>query len=71
MVALQKSFEEILRRHEALRTTFASHDGRPVQVIAAHGPLKLPIIDLTIIPREQRAEEAMCGLRQNSGFPLI
>ena len=59
VVALQKSFEEILRRHEALRTTFASHDGSPVQVIAPHGPLKLPIIDLTIIPREQRAEEAM------------
>ena len=59
VVALQKSFEEILRRHEALRTTFASHDGSPVPVIAPHGPLKLPIIDLTIIPREQRAEDAM------------
>jgi amino acid adenylation domain-containing protein len=57
--ALQGSLEEILRRHEALRTTFASEEGNPVQVIAPHRPLDLPIVDLTATPREQRFEAAM------------
>ncbi len=33
-VALEKSLNEIVRRHEVLRTTFAIADGQPVQVIA-------------------------------------
>lgn len=31
--ALQRTIAEITRRHEALRTTFASVDGRPVQIV--------------------------------------
>ncbi|MBA3568937.1 MAG: condensation protein, partial [Pyrinomonadaceae bacterium] len=34
MAALEQSFNEIVRRHEALRTRFAVVDGSPVQVIA-------------------------------------
>src|SRR5262245_39353077 len=30
---LERAINEIVRRHEALRTTFASVDGEPVQVI--------------------------------------
>jgi amino acid adenylation domain-containing protein/FkbH-like protein len=44
--ALEKSLNEIIRRHEALRTTFISIQGQPSQVIAAEMPLRLPIIDL-------------------------
>ena len=36
VAVLEQSFNEILRRHEALRTTFATVDGQLVQVIAAH-----------------------------------
>ena len=32
---LGRSFDEMIRRHEALRTTFAVRDGRPVQIIDA------------------------------------
>ena len=32
--ALEQSIAEIIRRHEALRTTFANVDGEPLQVIA-------------------------------------
>src|SRR5438445_2570800 len=31
--ALERSFNEIIRRHEAWRTTFPTVDGRPVQVV--------------------------------------
>jgi amino acid adenylation domain-containing protein len=39
--ALQDSFNEIIRRHEGLRTTFADKDGEPLQII--HPELKIAI----------------------------
>ena len=43
VAALQRVFNEIVRRHEVLRTTFAAADGRPRQVIAPHLEIDLPI----------------------------
>ncbi|MHB8595763.1 MAG: amino acid adenylation domain-containing protein [Ktedonobacteraceae bacterium] len=53
---LEKSFQEIIRRHEILRTTFSLADGRPVQVIAEASPLFLPIIDLSSVTDEAERE---------------
>ena len=44
--ALKLTIDEIIRRHEVLRTTFSTVGGRPVQVIASRLSLELPIIDL-------------------------
>lgn len=46
VTALQQSLNEILRRHEALRTTFVAVEGQPVQVIASKQTLTLPVVDL-------------------------
>jgi amino acid adenylation domain-containing protein len=45
--ALERSLNEIVRRHETLRTVFRTHDGEPVQEILPALHLPLPIIDLT------------------------
>ncbi|HVR98610.1 MAG TPA: condensation domain-containing protein, partial [Thermoanaerobaculia bacterium] len=51
---LERVFAEVARRHEALRTTFASREGRPVQVIGDLRP-ELPVLDLSHLPdREER-----------------
>ncbi|MFL6290862.1 MAG: amino acid adenylation domain-containing protein, partial [Thermoanaerobaculia bacterium] len=56
--ALELALGAILRRHEALRTTFADRDAQPVQVIAAPGRFLLPVADLAGLPEElRRAEE--------------
>jgi amino acid adenylation domain-containing protein/non-ribosomal peptide synthase protein (TIGR01720 family) len=55
--ALLKSFGEIVRRHEALRTTFLSIDGRPVQVIEDGRTIELPVIDLSGLDERQREQE--------------
>jgi amino acid adenylation domain-containing protein len=55
---LERSLNEIVRRHEALRTTFAAVDGRPVQVIAATLSVELPVIELRGLPRALREGEA-------------
>jgi aspartate racemase len=57
MEVLKQSLDEIVKRHEALRTTFAIVDGRPVQVIAPHLTLALPIVDLRGLPEPEREGE--------------
>jgi amino acid adenylation domain-containing protein len=57
VVALKQSLDEIVRRHEALRTTFAIVDGRPVQIIAPAQTLTLPIVDLRELPETEREAE--------------
>jgi amino acid adenylation domain-containing protein len=43
---LAATLDEIVRRHEVLRTTFPDDDGEPCQAIAPPRPLRLPLIDL-------------------------
>jgi amino acid adenylation domain-containing protein len=51
---LQRSIAEILRRHEALRTTFAVIDDRPVQVVNKNAIFKLRVNDLRELDESQR-----------------
>ncbi|HEX2266114.1 MAG TPA: AMP-binding protein, partial [Solirubrobacterales bacterium] len=44
--ALERALNEVVRRHEALRTGFAATDGRPRQVIADEAKLPLVVEDL-------------------------
>ena len=50
LAALAQSFNEVVRRHEVLRTRFNMRDGRPVQIIAPSLQVPLPIIDLSGLP---------------------
>src|SRR5689334_4250227 len=45
--ALEKSLNEIVRRHEALRTIFSTRNGEPVQIVLAELHLPIPLIDLS------------------------
>ena len=46
VAALRLGVNDLVRRHEALRTTFEERDGRLVQVVHPHTPLELPVVDL-------------------------
>ena len=48
--SLQRSFAELIHRHEILRTRFAIRDGAPVQVIEAHPGFTLEVEDMTDLP---------------------
>ena len=51
VAAFAAALRGLVRRHEALRTTFpVAGDGRPVQRIAAGANLELPIVDLSALP---------------------
>ncbi len=54
---LHEAFEEIIRRHETLRTSFSSEQGTPVQVIAPSVKLEIPVVDLRSRAESERAEQ--------------
>jgi amino acid adenylation domain-containing protein len=55
---LHQCLDEIIRRHEVLRTTFAAVDGSPVQIIAPALAMTLPVVDLQELPEADRRVEA-------------
>jgi amino acid adenylation domain-containing protein/FkbH-like protein len=54
--ALEDSLNEIVRRHESLRTTFQSLDDQPVQVIAPKLRLKLRVLDASHLASLEECE---------------
>jgi amino acid adenylation domain-containing protein len=57
--ALEKALNEIIKRHESLRTRFITVDGQPVQAIAPPDTFNLPVMDLRVFPQELREAEAL------------
>src|SRR5687767_4971542 len=58
--ALERSFAELARRHESLRTVFQTGEGSTgVQVISETASLPLRLVDLRDMPAERREAEAL------------
>src|SRR5262249_5765563 len=49
---LQRSLGEIVKRHESLRCSFKSVDGRPVTVVVPHREVSVPVTDLSQLAPE-------------------
>jgi amino acid adenylation domain-containing protein len=58
IAAIESSINEIIQRHEALRTNFTTQEGEPVQIIASTLNLKLLVVDLLYLPESSREIEA-------------
>jgi len=56
--ALELALGEIVRRHESLRTTFRTVNGKAAQVIAEAKPVKLVVTDLSGMNETEREAEA-------------
>ncbi|MFP2930911.1 amino acid adenylation domain-containing protein, partial [Pyxidicoccus sp. 3LG] len=67
---LLRSLQAVVQRHEALRTTFAMEDGRPVQVIAPELELSMPVVDLTSLTPDARDTEAERHAREEAVRPF-
>ncbi|MEH2243495.1 amino acid adenylation domain-containing protein [Nostoc sp.] len=68
--ALEQTFNEIVRRHETLRTTFVMQSGQPVQVINPTLTITLPIIDLRQLPQAEREIQARQLTTQEAQRPF-
>ncbi|HSK75928.1 MAG TPA: amino acid adenylation domain-containing protein, partial [Thermoanaerobaculia bacterium] len=69
VAALAASLAEVVRRHEVLRSTFTLAGGQPVQV-AGPPSTAMPVVDLTAVPGELRAEEVRRRMAEEVDRPF-
>ncbi len=70
ITALEKSLNEIIKRHEVLRTTYKMDDDMPVQIISPSLEIKLPLIDLSHMKKVEREEELVRKLEIEASKPF-
>ena len=69
--ALRRSFRELIRRHEVLRTTFSEDDaGNPIQIVAVRADFELPVVDLRGVPADKRDEEVQRLVTEHRRLPF-
>ncbi len=56
---LERSFDEILRRHESWRSCFSLVDGEVRQIVVPECPISFPLTDLSDLPPAEREAEAL------------
>ena len=73
VAALERAVNEIVRRHEALRTVFSASNGSVVQTVKPARTLQLPMIDLHELPVDQRdvVARSLRGAEARRPFDLI
>ncbi len=52
--AIEKALNEVMRRHESLRTIYKVVDGQPSQIIEPYKPQKLLVEDISHLSQEER-----------------
>lgn len=68
--ALQHSLDEIVRRHEVLRTTFHHQEGIPLQQIQPARAVLLPVIDLVTLDESEQATSQHTFIMQETTQPF-
>jgi len=72
IAALEQTFNDIVRRHEALRTTFKMVSGQPVQVIAPKLSVYLPLVDLQLPAAAQEIQvQRLATVESQRPFDLV
>ncbi len=56
--ALMRALNEIVERHDILRSSFETSDGQPRQRISPAWELNIPVLELTHLPEAERLAEA-------------
>ncbi|WP_414445215.1 amino acid adenylation domain-containing protein [Burkholderia sp. 22PA0106] len=64
--AMRTALNRLVARHEVLRTTFGTHEGQPVQQIAATLSIDLPVVDLSSLDEARQEQEARELARQET-----
>ncbi|WP_158625670.1 non-ribosomal peptide synthetase [Corallococcus carmarthensis] len=69
--ALSRVLQELVHRHEALRTTFhAREDGEPFQHPHPHAVLSVPLVELRHLPEAEQAVEVRRLTREEARTPF-
>ncbi|HEX2081043.1 MAG TPA: amino acid adenylation domain-containing protein, partial [Longimicrobium sp.] len=68
--ALERALGELVRRHEALRTTFRPVEQGAVQIVHPAEPARLPVLDLTGLAPQAREHEARRLAQEDAERPF-
>jgi amino acid adenylation domain-containing protein len=68
--ALERSFREILRRHEILRTNFLNVEGAPKLIVRPADNWKVRIVSFESLPEEEKEPEVQNLLRREGQKPF-
>ncbi|MBO9553562.1 amino acid adenylation domain-containing protein [Cellulomonas sp.] len=69
-VLLQRCVDEVVARHEALRTTFETRQDEPVQVVHAALPVRVALVDVGDAPDPQAAAVGVATAQARTPFDL-
>jgi len=67
---LSRTFSEIVRRHESLRTSFPAVNGQPLQLINEAKPVEITIVDLSSLEAEAKKTQVKVLVRQEARQPF-
>ncbi len=70
ITALEASLNEIIKRHEALRTFFIEVEGSPLQIITEHLQLSIPILDLQPLSTPEKEHQVQQIITQEIQQPF-
>jgi amino acid adenylation domain-containing protein len=70
VAALKRTLDYLVERHESLRTSFATTDGVPMQVVSKRLELELPIVALSELGEPERESETQRLLREEVRRPF-
>ena len=71
IAALERTFEELIRRHESLRTRFEQWTGRAVQVIEPARPFQLAVTDLSSLGDAAERETVVAAADAGRGGAAV
>ncbi len=70
IIALQKSLNQIIQRHEVLRSSFTVVKDEPIQQFCHKLNLQFPLIDLQVLPTEQQEKEVKQQIKETATQPF-
>ncbi len=70
LAVLERALAEIIRRHEAWRTTFCVIDGQPMQIVRQPYEMGIAAADLRQLPLERREAEALRMAQEKAREPF-
>jgi amino acid adenylation domain-containing protein/thioester reductase-like protein len=65
---LEKSLNEIIKRHEVLRTTFITKNNKPIQIVHNELLLSIPVIVLTKMNKEEQEKQIKQIIHEETSY---